>query len=76
MMKYVLLWYSGQLEDEQKIYETPYEDDGDYGPIYTAPPMAVEKIYETFEGKRFHKLHHQNIKYSYLFIVNTRFTVC
>ena len=52
-----------QMEDEQKIYETPCEDDGDYGPIYTEPPKAVEKIYETFEGKRFHKLYHRNIKY-------------
>ena len=52
-----------QMEDEQKIYETPCEDDGDYGPIYTDPPTAVEKIYETFEGKRFRKLYHQNIRY-------------
>ena len=51
-----------QMEDEQKIYETPCEDDGDYGPIYTEPPTAVEKIYETFEGKRFCKLYHQNIR--------------
>ena len=51
-----------QMEDEQKIYETPCEDDGDYGPIYTEPPTAVEKIYETFEGKRFRKLYHQNIR--------------
>ena len=26
-----------QIEEEQ-IYETPCEDDGDYGPIYTEPP--------------------------------------
>ena len=51
-----------QLEDEQKIYETPCEDDGDYGPIYTEPPKEVEKIYETFEGKRFQKLYHHNIR--------------
>ena len=52
-----------QMEEEQ-IYETPCEDDGDYGPIYTEPPTEVEKIYETFEGKSFHKLYHQNIRYS------------
>ena len=52
-----------QIEGEQKIYDTSYEDDGDYGPIYTNPPTAVEKIYETFEGKRFCKLFHQNIRY-------------
>ena len=47
---------------EHKIYETPCEDDGNYGPIYTEPPTEVEKIYETFEGKRFRKLYHQNIR--------------
>ena len=54
-----------QIKDEQKIYDTPYEDNGDYGPVYTEPPMTMEKIYETFEGKRFHKLFHQNIRYLY-----------
>ena len=52
-----------QMEDEQKIYETPCENDDHYDPIYTKPPKAVEKIYETFEGKRFHKLYHQSIRY-------------
>ena len=55
-----------QIEDEQIIYETPCEDDGEYGPIYTEPPKVVEKIYETFEGKRFRKLYHQNIRYPVL----------
>ena len=50
------------LKEEQKIYETPCEDDN-YGPIYTEPPTEVEKIYEIFEGKRFSKLYHQNIRY-------------
>ena len=51
-----------QMEDEKNIYETPCEDDGDYGAIYTEPPTTVEKLYETFEGKRFCKLDHQNIR--------------
>ena len=51
-----------QMEDEQIIYETPCEDDGDYGPIYTEPPKVVEKIYETFEGKRFRKLYHHDVR--------------
>ena len=51
-----------QMEDEQIIYETPCEDDGDYGPIYTEPPKVVEKIYETFEGKRFCKLYHDDVR--------------
>ena len=61
---YAVLHHDGaQVEDEQKIYDTPSEDDGDYGPIYTDPPTVVEKIYETFEGKSFRKLYHQNIRY-------------
>ena len=59
----VLCSDTAQLEQEQKIYDTPCEDKCDYGPIYTEPPKAVEKIYETFEGKRFCKLHHQSIRY-------------
>ena len=57
---------NAQIEDEQKIYETPCKDDGDYGPIYTEPPTKMEKIYESFEGKRFHKLYHHNIRYAML----------
>jgi len=53
---------SSQIEDEENIYETPCEDVGNCGPIYTEPPREVEKIYETFEGKRFRKLLHQNIR--------------
>ncbi|XP_065899814.1 ephrin type-A receptor 4a-like [Dysidea avara] len=49
------------MEDEQKIYETPCDDE-DYGPIYSKPPTQVEKIYETFEGKRFCKLFNRDIK--------------
>ena len=51
------------LMEEEQIYETPCEDDDDYGPIYSEPPTEVEKIYDTFEGKRFRKLYHQNIRY-------------
>jgi len=50
------------MEDEKKIYETPCDDDEDYGPVYTEPPTKVEKIYETFEGKRFYKLFDRDIK--------------
>ena len=49
-------------EDEEKIYEMSYNDNENHGPIYTEPPTEVEKIYETFEGKRFRKLFHKNIK--------------
>ena len=59
---------SSHTEDEEKIYETPCKDDGNYGPIYTEPPREVEKIYETFEGKRFRKLFHKHIRYLLLCI--------
>jgi len=48
---------------EEKIYETTCVDASDYGPIYIEPPTEVEKIYATFEGKRFQKLRHKEIKY-------------
>ena len=51
------------LETEQQIYETPYEDEESYGPIYSAPSSDEQKIYEEFEGKRFRKLYHREIKY-------------
>ena len=51
------------LEAEQQIYETPYEDEENYGPIYTAPSSDEQKIYEEFEGKRFRKLYHRELKY-------------
>jgi len=51
------------FREEQKIYETPYEDEVDYGPIYTEPPNKVEKIYESINGQIIHKLHRENIRY-------------
>ncbi|XP_065899783.1 uncharacterized protein [Dysidea avara] len=50
------------MEDEQMIYDTPCDDDEDYGPIYTEPPNDLEKIYEITDGKRLRKLFHWNIK--------------
>ena len=50
------------MEAEQQIYETPYEDEGNCGPIYNAPSSDEQKIYEEFEGKRFRKLFHREIK--------------
>ena len=51
------------METEQQIYETPYEDEEIYGPIYSAPSSDEQKIYEEFEGKRFCKLYHRELKY-------------
>ena len=50
------------MEEEQKIYETPYENEEDYGPIYSAPSSDEQKIYEGFEGKKFRKLYHSEIQ--------------
>ena len=49
------------MEEEEVIYSTPCEDEGNYGPIYCEPPCDEHKIYAEFEGKRFRKLHHKEI---------------
>ena len=50
-----------QLEEEEAIYDTPYEDE-DCGPIYCEPPTEEEELYGTFDGKSFNKLCHQDIR--------------
>ena len=49
-------------EAEQQIYDTPYEDEENYGPIYSVPPSDIQKIYEEFEGKKLRKLCHTELK--------------
>ena len=49
------------LEEEEVIYSTPCEDEGNSGPIYCEPPCDEHKIYAEFEGKRFRKLYHKEI---------------
>ena len=49
------------METEQQIYETPCEGEESIGPIYCVPPTNEEKIYEEFEGKRFHKIHQKEL---------------
>jgi len=49
------------LKTEQNIYETPLEDEENYGPIYQKPPSDEGKIYEEFEGKKLRKLFHNEI---------------
>jgi len=49
------------MEMEQQIYEAPCKQ-VDYGPVYYQPSNNEKKIYEEFEGKRFHKLLHKEIK--------------
>ena len=50
------------IEKEEEIYNTPYEDEGNYGPVYCEPPSDEHKIYAEFEGKRFRKLYHREIR--------------
>ena len=52
------------MEEEQKIYDTPCDDDEDCGPIYCEPPSKEEDLYAVFEGKRLHKLCHKDIRYA------------
>ena len=49
------------VETEQQIYETPCEGEESMGPIYCVPPTEEEKVYEEFEGKRFRKIHHEEL---------------
>ena len=49
------------IEAEKKIYETPCEGEESIGPIYCVPPTDEQKIYEEFEGKRFRKIHHEEL---------------
>ena len=49
------------IEAEKKIYETPCEGEESIGPIYCVPPADEQKIYEEFEGKRFRKIHHEEL---------------
>ena len=50
------------MEDEQQIYETPCEIEENIGPVYLESSSDEHKIYEEFEGKRFRKLCHSEIK--------------
>ena len=49
------------IKAEQLIYDTPCEGEESMGPIYYAPSSDEQKIYEEFEGKCFHKLHHNEL---------------
>ena len=63
------------MEAEQQIYETPYEDEENYGPIYSTPSSDEQKIYEEFEGKRFRKLYQRELKFVLLALHNNNDTV-
>ena len=54
-----ILYDHSALIEEEPIYETPYGDEDDYGPIYSEPPNEMDKIYGTFETKIFF---HENIR--------------
>ena len=50
------------MEEEQKIYDTPCDDEEDYGPIYCEPPTEEEKLYATFAGRKLQKLYHEDVR--------------
>ena len=58
------------MEAEQQIYETPHEDEENYGPIFSIPSSDEQKIYKEFEGKRFRKLYHGELKFVLLALRN------
>ena len=49
------------IKVEEQIYHTLCEDEENIGPAYSAPASNEQAIYEEYEGKRFHKLHHKDI---------------
>ena len=61
-MSLLLQEMARSLEKEVEIYNTPCADEGNYGPIYCEPPSDEHKIYAKFEGTKFRKLHHKEIR--------------
>ena len=59
------------IEKEEKIYNTPYEDEGDYGPVYCQPPSDELEIYAEFEEKKFRKIYHREIWYGIYIAIAT-----
>ena len=49
------------IKTEEQIYHTLCEDEENIGPTYSTPATDEQTIYEEYEGKRFHKLHHKDI---------------
>ena len=49
------------IKAEEQIYHTLCEDEENIGPAYCTPSSDEKTIYEEYEGKRFHKLHHKDI---------------
>ena len=47
---------------EQKIYDTPYEDESSFDSVYVEPSIDEHKLYEDFQGKRFSILYHDEIR--------------
>lgn len=54
--------YGVTEEEEQKIYDMPYEEDQDHGPTFTNPPTEEQEIYEAFKGRNINILHHNDIR--------------
>jgi len=50
------------MKVEQKIYETPCEDESPFGTVYVEPSVDEHKLYEEFQGKRFFIFYHNEIR--------------
>ena len=54
---------AASMKEEQNIYDTPCDDEEDYGPIYYEPPNEEEKIYAVFAGRKLQKLYREDVRY-------------
>jgi len=50
------------VQEEHKIYDTPYEDEVDHGSYYVEPPDKVEKIYESLSCHENYNLLRENVR--------------
>ena len=49
------------IKAEEQNYYTLCKDEESISPVYHVPSADEKKVYEEFEGKRFHKIHHNEI---------------
>ena len=54
--------FAKSFKEEQIIYATAYNEQINYGPVYSEPPEKVEKIYESIDGQKIHKLYREDIR--------------
>lgn len=55
--------YVESYEQEQKVYDTPCEEEEDCGPIYEEPPKKVETICKSIGGQKIPELQREDIRF-------------